>query len=346
MNCTWLTVAVLLFAFLFLSHGSEAQNKKIAPSCPSVFEMHKNGGKQSLRYAASHSLNKVDTLVNTLLIYVHGVNRNGVAYFQYAGDLVREAKQQKQTLIIAPQYADAEDLDYYDLGNDFLYWKKAEWKDGYASLSSESRPQSEKMSSYEVLDSLLMSVLTSGKFPNIRSVRVVGHSAGGQFVQRYSATTPIPDMLTAFKFRFIVMDPSSYMYADNRRPLGDGTYSIPDTSGCPEYNHYPKGMDGLNTYARAMGADNIRHNIMHRDIVILLGGKDTRMDDPNLDISCAANLQGPFRLERGLNYVAYLSTFPEYEYKMHYNVVPDSGHSGEMMINSDEAEKWIFGNAL
>jgi pimeloyl-ACP methyl ester carboxylesterase len=226
-----------------------------------------------------------------------------------------------------------------------LYWKKNEWKDGYASLSDENRAQSVKMSSYEVMDSLLVQILTSENFPNIQRVVVAGHSAGGQFVQRYSAMTPVPDRLTAFTFRFIVMDPSSFMYPDDKRPLGNKTYSIPDTSGCPGYNRYPKGLTALNSYAKALGADHIRQNILKRDIIILLGENDTRTDDPNLDVSCAANLQGPYRLERGLNYVAYLATFAEYGHKVNYNIVPGSGHDGKKMINSSEAKKWIYGQA-
>ncbi|TWJ04754.1 hypothetical protein JN11_00475 [Mucilaginibacter frigoritolerans] len=319
-----------------------AQNKKTERSCPFVFELHKKGGTQKLRYASNHFLTTVDTSVKTLLVYIHGINRNGEDYFEYGERMLRATNKKKETLLIAPQYANAEDLDYYQLGNDFLYWKKAEWKDGHTSISSDNRPQSLKISSYEVLDSLLTAVLSSGKFPNIQRVIVCGHSAGGQFVQRYSAITPVPDRFTQYKFRFLVMDPSSYMYLDGRRPLADKTFGVPDTSGCPEYNNYPKGLLKLNTYANTIGAENIKRNVMQRDIVILLGEKDTRTDDPNLDVTCSGNLQGRFRLERGLNYVSYLSCFPGYTHKGNYNVVAGSGHNGDTMINSDEAKKWIF----
>ncbi len=306
--------------------------------------MHKDGGRQAIRYASSQRLDKLDTTVTTLLIYIHGINRNGVAYFDYANEMVRYAKKRKETLVIAPQYANADELDFYRLSKDFLYWKKAEWKDGHTSESDERRPQPTKMSSYEVMDSLVTFVLTSNLFPHLKRVVIVGHSAGGQFVQRYSAITPLPDILTQFTFRFIVMDPSSYMYPDAKRPLGDKTFGLPDSSACPEYNHYPKGLENLNTYAKTVGAGKILDNLLHRDIVILLGAKDTRMDDPNLDVSCAANLEGPYRLERGIQFFAYLSSWPEYGSKKNLGIVPDSGHNGERMITSDEAIHWVFTN--
>jgi pimeloyl-ACP methyl ester carboxylesterase len=336
------TFLCLSLACLVLSFSGKAQ--KIQPSCPNAYLLHKDGGTQALRYASSHPLNKLDTTVTTLLVYIHGVNRNGVAYFEYANDMVRSARKRKETLVIAPQYANADDLDFYRLGNEFLYWNKAQWKDGHTSASDDRRPQPTKVSSYEVMDSLLTFVLTSNLFPHLRRVVIVGHSAGGQFVQRYSAITPLPDVLTQFSFRFIVMDPSSYLYPDGRRPLGDHTFGLPDSSACPEYNHYPKGLEDLNTYAQTAGADKIRYNMLHRDIVTLLGAKDTRTDDPNLDVTCAANLEGPYRLERGIQFFAYISSWPEYGNKKNLAIVADSGHNGDKMINSDEAIHWIFTN--
>src|ERR1700744_4578561 len=203
------TILCFLFAFVLSSLSGKAQ--KIEPSCPNAFIVHKNGGAQAIRYASSLRLDKPDTNITTLLIYVHGINRNAVAYFGYAEDMVRMAGKRKQTLVIAPQYANADELDYYRLGNEFLYWKKAEWKDGHTSEALAGRPQATKMSSYEIMDSLVTFILSSNSFPHIKRVVIAGHSAGGQFVQRYSAITPLPDVLSSITFRFIVMDPSSYL---------------------------------------------------------------------------------------------------------------------------------------
>ncbi len=336
---------IILSSFIFCVFCSQSQDRKIEPSCPSVFTIHKNGGSQAIRYASNYPLNKLDTSIKTLLVYVHGLYRNAVGYFGYAEDMVRSAGKKKETLIIAPQYADAEDLDYYNLDNSFLYWKKAEWKDGHTSISEGSRPQGVKMSSYEVLDSILAFIIASNNFPNIKIVVIAGHSAGGQFVQRYSAITPMPDLLSNIHFRFIVMDPSSYMYPDNKRPAGGQNFAVPDTAGCPEYNHYPKGLEKLNTYAKAIGAGHILNNLFHRDINILLGENDTRTDDPNLDVTCAGNLQGAFRLERGENYFKYIHSFPEYGNNQTFGIVPNTGHNGDNMINSREARKLIFGES-
>jgi hypothetical protein len=311
-------------------------------SCPDIFKMHKEGKTFDLRYASNFSLNKKDTSVRTLLIFIHGLHRNAMGYFDDAVEGVRSAGQKKTTLVIAPQYATAEDMNEFRLGGDFLYWNKAQWKDGYASVITSSRNQQVSMSSYEVMDSLIASVLGSGNFPNIRRVVIAGHSAGGQFVDRYSVTTPMPEVWTSVSFRFIIMNPSSYLYPDAKRPTNDGSFVVPDSAVCPEYNHYPKGLTGLNAYAEAAGTDRILANMLHRDIFILLGGDDTDIDDPDLDTSCSGNMQGPFRLARGISFMGYISTFPGYGGKKNLAIVRGVGHSGTL-IESDEAIKWIFG---
>jgi hypothetical protein len=324
--------------FLFILYTSaNAQHKEQKVYCPEVFEMHKANGEQDLHYASSYRLDRRDTAIKTLLIYIHGLHRNGMNYFDYAQDAVRSAKEKKTTLVITPQYMNEEDI----AEGSNLYWEKAGWKDGNESISYRNRNQKVSMSSYEALDSLITAVVSSGKFPNITRIVIAGHSAGGQFVQRYSAITPLPDLLSNYTFRFLVMNPSSYLYPDAQRPLNDSTYGLPDINACPQYNRYPKGLTDLNTYAQATGADRILHNMMHRDIVILLGNNDTRMDDPDLDVSCAGNLQGRFRLERGMFFIAHIKSSPGYGHKMNFSIVPGMAHEGDM-INTPEALYWIY----
>jgi hypothetical protein len=321
--------------------AATAQRRRLERLCPEIFEMHKDGDRQVLRYASNHSLDKTDTAIRTLLVYVHGLHRNAMGYYDYADEAVRAAHEKKTTLLIAPQYTNDEDMAALWMGKEFLYWRKAEWKDGYESMHDETRAQPAGMSSYEVMDSLIAAVVNSGRFPNLRRVVVAGHSAGGQFVDRYSAISPLPDLLTGVRFRFIVMNPSSYLYPDNLRPAEDGSFVVPDSSGCPGYNRYPKGLTELNTYARTTGAERILQNMLQRDIVFLLGGDDTNMEDPDLDVSCAGNLQGKYRLIRGMYYIGHISSYPGYGGKKNFSVIRGVGHEGDM-ISAAEARKWVF----
>ncbi len=330
----WLITIVFI-----IGNNCYAQNNSTFQRCPQSFEMHKNGGSQLLSYASTLPLTIKDTTIKRLLIYIHGIKRNGMDYFAHAENMLLSANEIKTTLLIAPQYPDLTDLTSHELSKGFLFWKKAEWKDGYESIKTA---KGGAVSSYEVLDSIIARVLNSNNFPNLKTIIVAGHSAGGQFVQRYSAITPLPDQFTGYKFRFLVMDPSSYMYPDGKRPVAKKTYLQPNVNDCPEYDLYPKGLNNLNTYAQAIGSSIILHNIFSRAIFVLLGENDTNTEDPNLDVSCAANLQGPNRLERGIRYSEYLKQFPKYGAKTNYSIVGGTGHSSSKMINSSEAKNWIF----
>jgi len=318
-----------------------AQQRRVERSCPEIFEMHKDGGRQVLRYASNHSLDKTDTAIRTLLVYVHGLHRTAMNYYDYGEEAVRAAHEKKTTLLITPRYTNDEDMAAMRPSKEFLYWRKAEWKDGYESVRDELGVQPARMSSYEVMDSLIEAVVNSGRFPNLHRIVVAGHSAGGQFVDRYSAVSPLPDLLTGVRFRFIVMNPSSYLYPDNLRPAQDGSFVVPDSSACPGYNRYPKGLTELNTYARAAGPERILQNMLERDIVFLLGGDDTNMEDPDLDVSCAGNLQGKYRLVRGMYYIGHISSFPGYGGKKSFSIIRGVGHEGDM-ISTAEARKWVF----
>src|SRR5882757_6601862 len=138
---------VILTGLIAGSFTSQAQDNEIPRSCPSVFTMHKKGESQAIRCASSRPLDKPDTSVTTLLIYIQGTKRDALGYFEYAENMVKWAHRKKETLVISPQYANAGDLDHYKLANDFLYWKKTAWKDGYTSTTEAGRPQKIKMSS-------------------------------------------------------------------------------------------------------------------------------------------------------------------------------------------------------
>jgi hypothetical protein len=336
-------IYLILTVFLYMrGFTANAQRRRVERSCPEIFEMHKGGGRQMLRFASNYSLERTDTTIQTLLVYVHGLHRRAMNYYDYGEEAVRAAREKKTTLLITPQYTNDEDMAAMWMGKEFLYWHKAEWKDGYESVRDETGAQPARMSSYEVMDSLISGVVNSGRFPHLRRIVVAGHSAGGQFVDRYSAISPLPDLLTGVRFRFIVMNPSSYLYPDNLRPAEDGNFVVPDSSDCPGYNRYPKGLTELNTYGRATGPERILQNMLQRDIVFLLGGDDTNMEDPDLDVSCAGNLQGKYRLARGMYYIGHISSFTGYGEKKNFSIIRGVGHEGDM-ISTAEARKWIFG---
>jgi hypothetical protein len=196
-----------------------------------------------------------------------------------------------------------------------------------------------------LVDSMISRVCNRKLFPKLKKIIVIGHSAGGQFVQRYAGMTPMPEILRGCKFKFIVMNPSSYLYFDDRRPVKTTTslsFQRPDSTGCSNFNEYPKGFEKLNPYAAKIGSKMIQDLFLKRDIVFILGGSDVDMNDSSMDKTCSGNMQGRFRLERGQFYYEYVKLFSK-KGKIHrIDVVPNVGHNGDKMVNSEITRKYIF----
>jgi hypothetical protein len=158
--------------------------------------------------------------------------------------------------------------------------------------------------------------------------------------------TTIPTISSKYKFNFIVMNPSTYLYLDNRRPVKTETgltFLKPDTSGCPSFNDYPRGMDKLNPYASNVGVEKIKQQFLKRDITYILGEKDVNMNDSSLDKTCEGNMQGRFRLERGQFYFEYIQLYSPKKKIHQIAVVPDVAHDGDKMVNSKAARWHLFG---
>jgi hypothetical protein len=78
------------------------------------------------------------------------------------------------------------------------------------------------ISSFDILDQMLAILTDRNLYPNINKISMLGHSAGGQMVQRYAimsllaAAYDIHDV-DYIKMQFVVANPSSYTYLDERR---------------------------------------------------------------------------------------------------------------------------------
>ncbi|MGE0726079.1 MAG: hypothetical protein AB7O45_17015 [Alphaproteobacteria bacterium] len=185
------------------------------------------------------------------------------------------------------------------------------------------------------------------RYPALERVVVAGHSAGGQVAARWAPATEVGERLSAagIALRFVIANPSSWLYFDARRPVagGDG-FAVPDASHCAGYDRWKYGLVDAVPYAAAMTGPDMARRFLGHDLVILLGGAD---DDPRhrfLDRSCAAALQGPHRLARGLTYSAYLTSWANESAPRHrVLVVPGVGHDNKAMFGSACGRDALFG---
>lgn len=171
-------------------------------------------------------------------------------------------------------------------------------------------------------------------FVNLRSVIIVGHSAGGQMTQRHASASSDPSL------RFVVMNPGSYLYLSPERPDGAGGFAVPEPAPAG-YDNYKYGLQNLGGTPdmAAIGASTLRSRYEAAHVHYLLGASDTDPNDSNLDVRAPAMLQGSHRLERGQLFFSYLGfTFGASAYERHVlTVVPGVGHSARSMFGSAAA---------
>ena len=339
----------LLILSIILPLFANAQDEKpqaIERACPSVFSFKKNQKTYSFRYASNHPISEKNDQIKQLVIYIHGARRNGLDYYEWGEKAVNAANKKEETLFISPQFNSEKDIEDHQHDATHLFWVKNNWRIGDESVSSEKRKMEDTFSSFSLVDSLIARACNKKLFPSLQKITIVGHSAGGQFVSRYVGMTPMPTIASSYTFNFIVMNPSTYMYLDDRRPVKTENglaFAKPDATVCPNFNDYPRGMDKLNTYAVKVGVETIKQQFLNRDIRFILGEKDVNVNDSSLDKTCEGNMQGRFRLERGQFFYEYIQLYSPKKKIHQIAVVPDVAHDGDKMVNSKEARWHIFG---
>lgn len=293
----------------------------------------------SLQLYASAPLDAPHPEIVRAVIIVHGNDGNADGYFKTALAAAEAAGARGDSLILAPHFVEQRDKAPPPAGR--LVWERGgDWRAGYAS-SAHAKP---RVSSFTVMDRLVAALGDVSRYPNLKSIVIAGHSAGGQYVQRYAVLAG--DNAGGPPLRFVVANPSSYLYLDARRPdpTAQGMFGVPPASACAT-NQYKYGLERGVAYVeeaiKATGSAGIAARFRQRPVTYLLGEND---NDPNhrlLDKHCAAMAQGPTRLTRGLAFKRYLESYYAPN-RQRFETVPGVGHSAGRMFRSPAGVAALF----
>jgi len=283
--------------------------------------------------------------VERALVMIHGTARNAEDYFRWALASAAAAGRTAQTVVVAPHFK-ARTTD--GLGDDVeereWFWSNEGWKAGEAARNGA-------VSSFTVIDQLVEQLNNSTHFPNLKQVVVAGHSAGGQFVERYAVLNRVDGRLRT-RMRYVVANPSSYMYLDEVRLSSGATCAakggctgefVPywDAENCTTYNRYRYGPERLPPYAEGLSAEQARTQYVKRTVTYLAGELDTRTDDASLDHSCPAVAQGQNRRERAINFWNYMQTHLRAAHS--FAIAPGCGHSAVCVFAGPAGVAAVFG---
>ena len=284
-----------------------------------------------LRYYGNHSLDADSQDVVRAVLVIHGTNRDADAYYRRLWEAAEMEDAQRRTLIVAPWFRIQTDGP----AQSEVFWEdNSDWKDG-----DRSAPPA--ISSYQALDEILEVLLARVRFPNLRQVIVTGHSAGGQFVQRFALASRVEGPWSMLPLLYAPANAGTYSYLDGKRVLPGGSFGIP--TGCGNYNEWKYGLEDPNRYVEATPPEDLRTSYRGRRVVYLLGLEDNDPAASDLDVTCAAMLQGAHRLERGLRFQQHLANHfgaPVHEALL----IPGVGHSATGIYHSLAVRDLFFGD--
>jgi pimeloyl-ACP methyl ester carboxylesterase len=325
-----LLVAALLFAGSAWGAACTDVSK-----CTEWVPLHE--GSWRSRIYTSYSLNTPNPAITRAFVLVHGTGRDADNYFRTAMAAAFLAGALDDTIVIAPHITsgsggcqdklDTNEVSYSCAGDS--------WRSGGTSTSSD------KITSFDFVDEILRKVANRKNFPNLKAIVVAGHSAGGQFVNRYAMSNRVHDTL-GVPVTYIVSNPSSYAYLDATRPRADADdfRAFGDGRNCTTYNKWPYGLvDRTGGYTAKQSDDQLKKQLAARPVTYLLGEIDI-LPLGGFDASCPAMAQGPTRLARGQAFGKYVNQKFGAQHKT--VTVPLCGHNARCMFTSEPALQIAF----
>jgi pimeloyl-ACP methyl ester carboxylesterase len=290
---------------------------------------------------ANQALQATPNQSRTVVVLVHGVKRNANDYFAIGQKLLTAAGMPADTLLLAPNFMTAKDAG---ASAAMPLWGGGTWMHG-----APSEQGVKGISSFAALDDLMQYLAERTRFPRLREIVLIGHSAGAQLMQRYAVMNQLDDLMGAagIRIRYVISSPSSYLYFDAMRPAGDG-FALPTGDQCPDYNNYRYGIANAPDYLNRQSLDGRRlfARYANRDITYMVGAND---NDPNhryLDRACGAALQGGNRAERQRNFMRYeqfLAT--RWQVNVHHPQfeVEGAGHNAGKLYQSPATARRMLG---
>jgi hypothetical protein len=269
--------------------------------------------------------------VTHAIVVIHGAGGNARFYFSGMMQAAQKAGAAANTIVIAPWFKTDKNKP---TGNE-LRWSSGGWKVGDPDESSAHT------SSFSVVDSIFTTLSNKRSFPKLFWATLTGHSAGGQFTDRYASFSQVPSRLPGMLVTYVIANPSSFVYFDDQRPSGSGGgFSVPSGS-CAGYNAGKYGMQGRNAYSSQVTPAQAERMFLTRRVTILNGSADT-VQNGDMDASCQAMLEGPNRLARGANFAARMRQLAPAA--PHDRVlVPNVAHDHLAMFDAVQARTVLFG---
>jgi len=312
------------FLVLFISAAAYAAPCITATPACTEFVTLGAGPARTMVYRSQPLTVKNETITRALIV-IHGTNRDADNYFRSALAAAFLADALDDTVLIVPHIASAAGSCKDTLAPNEVSWNCSSWRTGGASMADD------KLTTFDMADEILRRLGRKDIFPNLKAIVVAGHSAGGQFVNRYEMSNRVHETL-GVPVTYVVANPSSYAWIDATRPASAA-------NACPNFDRWPYGFQNRSGYAARVSDEDLKKQLASRPTTYLLGEIDI-LPLGGFDSSCSAMRQGPTRLARGQAFGKYVGE--QLGAKHDTVVVPLCGHNARCMFTAEIALPLLF----
>jgi hypothetical protein len=324
---------LLALAFLIAASTSALAGPCVTATTDCTEYVSVRGGPSRLMVYRSAPLDLRDSTITDALIVIHGAERDAGLSFRIALGGAVLMNRIGQTLVVAPRFAANAGTACTDpLAANELNWQcdvqRRDWRAGGDSTSDPT------LASFDALDALLGRIVQSDAFPNLKSVVVAGHSAGGQFVTNYQMANRLHEQLRV-RPAYVAANASVYAYPDSSRPM-------PVTAiDCPAFQDWPFGIQARSGYTARPSVEDLTRFATTRPVAYLVGELDNApLEQGGFFGSCAARAQGRSRRDRGVAFGKHMAD--RYKAAQETIVVPGCGHSEFCMFTSRPGLRALF----
>ena len=311
--------------------------------------------------------------IRVVLFVIHGSSRNADDYMNVGMTLahLQTTFPLNEILVLAPRFLAPKDpiqVQLYDPWSpqyslsliEPMRWDDLKPVEHTWRYGANALPPSSHLTSFDVMDSFIRHFTTDENYgrlayPNLELIIVMGHSAGGQYTQRWALLSDVQGWKSppaSPHIRVLVANPRSFAYLDARRYIND-TFQIPPESmisKCIGYNQWEWGLEPggtlLSSYKDRILAtftsSFIADRYATRDVIYLSGSEDTE----TLHGSCEDDdFQGLYRRQRSSLFFKGLKAYFRNKRFTHYRkTINGVGHDHALMFESDIAANASFGD--
>ena len=308
-------------------------------------------GPAVIRVYRTHDLSTPNDSITRALVVIHGADRAARFEFRSVQAAAFLAGALDNTVVVAPRFSTNDGSACKDslVANELNFncdVQRVDWRMGGNAVNDTT------LSAFDAVDAILLKLANKSVFPNLKSIVVAGHSAGGQFVTLYQMVNQVHERL-GVETSYVVANASAYPYLDDRRPITAApaasggtteaneriTFSSFASAPCPAFSTWPYGLAHRVPYAARLSEAQLKEQASHRPVTYLLGQLDV-VPPGGFFGSCAGMAQGNNRQVRGQAFAQYMTSLGGASHKA--IIVDGCGHEARCIYTSEEALPVLF----